>query len=613
MNIAVCIKQVPFINDVRFDPERKTIVREGVTLQMNSLDRRALTEAIRTRQRFGGQITVISMGPPQTRDMLIEALATGADRAVHLSDRAFAGADTLATARALAQALSKAGPFDLIFCGRFSIDAETGQVGPEVAELLDLPQATNIQGVEFDETGRTVRVRRETEEGFEVLDLTLPALLTAGEWLNRPLRPTPEELAANRDREVETWSAADLGGDLAHYGLSGSPTYVSEIRSLPNNRAQIRIDGSDPTAAANQLVEYLLDRGLFTPWQRALPKAATLSRKNTDPAQAVWVVAELVRDRPKNVTLELLGKATELAGQLGGEVAAVLLGSRLNGLVGDLAAHGADRVYVAESPALRHYDTETYARVLSDAIQAHQPAAVLFPATVNGRDLAPRVAARLGLGLTGDCIGLEVDDEKRLVQIKPAFGGNIVAPILSRTRPAFATIRPGVFSRTSPDAGREAAVHTLTVSPQTNGRVRFVESLLVEGASGLELDDAETVVGVGQGISSADNLPIVKNLARALNGTISASLRVVANGILPGPLQVGLTGRAIAPRFYLAVGIRGTLTHMMGVQKAETIVAINNDPEADIFKVCDIGIVGDLHQVVPALTQAVLRAKETGK
>ena len=240
------------------------------------------------------------------------------------------------------------------------------------------------------------------------------------------------------------------------------------------------------------------------------------------------------------------------------------------------------------------------------------PAAVLIPATINGRDLAPRVAARLSLGLTGDCIDLEVNDEGQLVQLKPAFGGNIVAPILSRTHPALATVRPGVFSRTEPNAAKQAAVVNLPV-PETSGRARVVEHLPVEGASGIELDDAEIVIGVGQGIAGPENLPIVQELAGALNGTISASLRAVANGILPGPLQVGLTGRAIAPRFYLAVGVRGALYHMIGVQKAETIVAINNDPEADIFKASDIGIVGDFKDIVPAVTRAVLRAKESGK
>lgn len=612
MNIAVCMKQVPQINEIRFDQERKTIVRDGVGLLMNSLDRRALTEAILARQRFGGQVTVISMGPTQARSMLIEALATGADRAIHLVDRAFAGADTLATSRALARALEKAGPFDLVFCGRFSIDAETGQVGPEVAELLGLPQATNIQTAEFDETGQTVRVRRETEDGFEVLDLRLPALLTAGEWLNRPLRPTPEEVAAAQERTVDTWTASDLGGDPADYGLSGSPTYVAEIRTLPNNRELHRIDGADPEAAANRVVEYLLGRGLFTPWQRAVPRPIASNRRNPDSSRTVWVVAELVQGRLKNVTLELLGKATELADHLHAEVAAVLLGSEVAELAQDIAAHGADRVYVADSPALAHYDTEAYAGILIDAIQTHHPQVVLLPATNNGRDFAPRIAARLGLGLTGDCIDLEIDGQRRLVQLKPAFGGNIVAPILSRTLPAMATVRPGVFQRSAPDSSRQAVVERLPVRATTSGRVRLVENVPVEGASGIELDDAEVVVGVGFGLGTPENLPLVSDLARALDGTISASLRAVGSGILPGPLQVGLTGRAIAPRFYIAVGVRGALNHMIGVQKAETIIAINNDPEADIFKACDFGVVGDLQEVVPALTSAVLRAKEKG-
>ncbi|MCX6023768.1 MAG: electron transfer flavoprotein alpha/ beta subunit, partial [Chloroflexi bacterium] len=415
MNIAVCIKQVPFIYDVKFDAEKKTIVREGVQLVMNSLDRRAITQALIAREQFGGTITVLSMGPDQARNVLYEAMATGADRAILLSDRAFAGSDTLATARALALALKKAGPFDLIFCGRFSVDAETGQVGPEVAELLDLPQATNVRGVEFSPEGDAVTVQREIEEGYETLRFKLPALITAGEWLNTPRRATPDQIAEAKNRPVEVWSAADLSEDTSIFGLSGSPTYVHEIRSLEPARDGHIVQGDDPEAAAAELVRYLQGRGLFTPWERSVAKAPSGRSVSADPAKAIWVVAELLNGHPKGVTLELLGKAAELAEQSGGEVVAVVVGADVAPAVAELTAYGADRVLVAEGPDLGHYDTEQYTALLTGAIQARQPGVVLLGATVDGRDLAPRVAARLSLGLTGDCVDLELDAEGALV------------------------------------------------------------------------------------------------------------------------------------------------------------------------------------------------------
>lgn len=609
MNIAVLIKQVPMVNEIKFDAERKTIIREGVGLLMNSLDRRALTQAIMAREQFGGSITAISMGPAQARDVLAEALATGADRAIHLSDIAFAGADTLATARALTLALKQAGPFDVIFGGRFSIDAETGQVGPEVAEMLGIPQGTNLQAVEFLPAGDTVKVRRETEEGFEDLLIKLPALLTAGEWLNRPLRATPEEITAAKELPIETWSANDLSADHGIFGLPGSPTYVKEVRQMEPARDLIVVPGDDADAAAQQAVDYMLSRGLFTPWERAAAKAPSGVRANTSPTQAVWVVAELHDGRPKNVTLELLGKAGELADQTGGDVVAVVIGSHIGGLADVLASYGADHVLLADDPTLAHFDTERYTAVLTHLVEERRPSIVLFGATVDGRDLAPRLAARLGAGLTGDAIGLEINEERRLVQLKPAFGGNIVAPILTRTHPQMATVRPGVFQAFAPDSSRRAVVEHVPAHVAGDSRVTHVDAYALSGASGVHLDDAEVVVGVGAGVGTPENLPIVHELADVLDGTISSSLRAVANGILPGPLQVGLTGRAIAPRFYVTVGIRGALNHLIGVQKAGTIIAINNDPAAEIFKAADFGIVGSFEQIVPALTKALAKVK----
>ena len=612
MNIVVCVKQVPNINEVKFNPETKTIVREGVMLQLNSLDRRAITQAVQLKEKHGGSITVITMGPLQAKAVLTEALACGADRAIHLLDRAFAGSDTLTTARTLATAIKKL-DFDLVLCGRFSIDAETGQVGPEVAEFLGIPQVTNLRRLlQSSEDGKTLVVDREVDDGTERLEVQLPCLGTAGEFLITVVRPTPEQLEAAQALPIEVWTAADLGLSESQTGTAGSPTAVSEIRELVLPREKRVVSEADPAAAARQVAEYLLAKGLFTPWQRAAAQTqSSRSREGLRPDRAVWVVAELVHGQPRNVTLELLGKGSELATHLKSELATVLMGKDVAHLSSILGAYGADRVYLADDASLANYSTEAYAKVLADAITHYHPYAVLVPSTVNGRDLAPRVAARLGLGLTGDCIGLEIDEQERVVQLKPAFGGNIVAPILSRTLPALATVRPGMFAKVAPEPGRATAVERLAVDYIPSGRVRLLKFKEVIGASGVNMDDAEVLVGVGAGVGDEEGLTLCSQLAETLDGTVSASLRAVSARILPGPLQVGLTGRMVAPRFYIAVGIRGAMNHMMGVQKAETIVAINNDPEADIFKTCDFGVVGDFRLVVPALTHALQEAKKT--
>ena len=295
MNIVVCIKQVPNVAQIKFDSETRTLVREGVTLQLNSLDRRAITQAIRLKEAHGGTVTFITMGPPQAKSALAEAMATGGDRAIHLNDRAFAGSDTLATARTLAAAIKKL-DYDVIICGRFTNDSETGQVGPEVAELLGIPHATNARTVEYEPVGGKMLVTREIEEGWDKWALDLPCLFTAGEFLILSIRPSAAEVEAAMAQEVEVWTAADLGLSPEEVGLAGSPTSVSEIREMHIDRRQQVVSGANPEQAAGQMVDYLLKEGLYTPWQRSiasLPPRASAAALGT--AQAVWVVPELAQ------------------------------------------------------------------------------------------------------------------------------------------------------------------------------------------------------------------------------------------------------------------------------------------------------------------------------
>ncbi|MCP3962438.1 MAG: electron transfer flavoprotein subunit alpha/FixB family protein [bacterium] len=275
-----------------------------------------------------------------------------------------------------------------------------------------------------------------------------------------------------------------------------------------------------------------------------------------------------------------------------------------------LVAHGADTVYLADDPSLTDYDTDAYTAVLTRAVEHHRPGVVLLGSTALGRDLAPRVAARLELGLTGDCIDLMIDDEGRLVQYKPAFGGNVVAPIFSRTSPEMATVRPGMLSARSPSPGRTARVERLDTADLPERRVRVVSRSGGEAPSAAELDSCEIAVGVGKGIGGPENLPEIEKLAAALDGAPLAITRSVADlGWLPRHHQVGLTGRSIAPKLYFAIGLRGALEHTVGIRRADIAVGINNRDRSPIFKQVDVGIVGDWAEVVPLLTAALEEAR----
>lgn len=609
MKLVVCIKQVPEIADIKFDIETKRLIRDGVPAIVNPFDRRALAEAIRLRDLHGGEVVVVTMGPMQARSALIECLAAGADRGVHLLDPAFAGSDSLATARTLALALAKE-KADLILCGKYSIDAETGQVGPELAELLDIPQVTGATRIEPGSEEGYLLVERETDEGFELIECRLPVLLTAAERLVRPIKVKEAQLESGRTKPIDVITAPDLSSDQTIFGLQGSPTVVCDIRSIARTRKVEMIEGAGAAGKAANLVEKLGAGGFFDRQDVEPVASATQVRSTADNGREVWIVAELMKGKLRPVTFELLGEGLELANELGGVVAALVAGEGAGDQVNTLAAYGAEKVYFAEDDSLSRYTTARYTSLLVQAIQTYQPVVVLLPSTANGRDLAPRVAARIAVGLTADCIGLEINDRGELVQHKPAFGGNIVALITSRTLPQMATVRPGMFKAMPPDHSRSATVTCLPVpmdrvggleSGYDRARLVSVRSEISEDIS--DLEEARAIVCVGAGIGSPENLPVIAALASAAGAVIGGTRRVVDNGWLPRQQQIGLTGKIVSPRLYVAVAVRGSFNHTIGIQQAGIIVAVNNDPDAEIFRSADLGIVADWAEFVPALTE----------
>ena len=450
MKIAVCIKQVPAVSMLKFDNETRRIVRDGVPNEVNPYDVLGLSLAARLKAEGGVEVVAITMGPPQARDALIQAMAMGADRAVHLNDRAFAGSDTLATSRALALALGRENP-DLIICGRNSTDAETGQVGPEVAEMLGIPQITAVSKLDLDPSRGSITATRLTDEGHQDLSCDLPVLVTVTDGVADETYPRREQMEAAQSMPVEELTAADLTDDTSQLGLDGSPTWVNEIFSIESSRLGKMVRDLPTDEAVSELMDFLHERGVFgddaSSRQAGEPRGPRLER---GPQGAIWVLAETLGGAVRHVTLELLGRGRDIAAETGTTVEAVLIGDEDDSHVRLLTAYGADTVHLNSDPALAEYDTESHTSVLAHLIERHSPFAVLIPSTANGRDLAARVAGRLGLGLTGDCVGLEIDDEGRLAQLKPAFGGSIVAPIVSKTLPNMATVRPGILTARAP-------------------------------------------------------------------------------------------------------------------------------------------------------------------
>jgi len=612
MRIAVCIKQVPIVAKMQFDPTTKTLKREGVPSEVSAFDVRALLKAVELKSMHGGEVVVVTMCPPQAREALADCLALGADRAIHLCDRAFAGSDTLATARALASALRRE-RFDLILCGRNSVDAETGQVGPELAELLDLPQVTSARTLTIDVASHHLVGERETDDGSEIVSGPLPALITAAEDLAPERFPSKADREAAKVKPCTEVHAADLSSEPSQFGALGSPTEVAGLHHVETTRLGRMIEGDSIDAATAQLARILVnEHGLFATWNvREQPAIAALPssiQRNT--ARDVWVLVEELGGAVRPVVLELLGKAVALARATRGRVSAVLLGHGVRRHVALLGSYGAERVLLGDDARLSPFYTDVHTAVLADAIRMQTPGIVLIPATNVGRDLAPRLAARLGLGLTGDCVDLGMDAAGRLVQYKPAFGGSIVAPILSRTIPEMATVRPGMLEIPSPDDAHHAVVELLPLHNLPIPRLRILERR-TDADAAADLDRAEVVIGVGKGLGGKDQLSAVEPLRQLLAAALCTTRDVTDTGWLPKQYQVGLTGRAIAPKLYIAIGIRGAFEHLVGVRRAGLIVAINKNAKAPIFKGADYGIVGDYADVVPALCHHLDKAHKT--
>ncbi len=331
-------------------------------------------------------------------------------------------------------------------------------------------------------------------------------------------------------------------------------------------------------------------------------------RADTNEYSGVWVVAETHDGRLAQVTLELLGEGQRLARQLGEELALVLLGDAVASLVPQAGAGGARRVYLTEDPVLAQYRTGPFTDVISGLINVHKPSIVLMGATPQGRDLAARIAARVGAGLTADCTGLEICPEERiLLQTRPAFGGNVMATIVCReARPQMATVRPKVMRKAEPipDAQPEVVRPAVNLDEKTV-LTKIVEVIRQQDEQAVSLQEAEIIVSGGRGLGSPENFALIRELAHALGGAVGASRATVDAGWIPAYHQVGQTGKTVQPKLYIACGISGAVQHLAGMSAAETIVAINTDPSAPIFNVATYGIVGDLFEVVPALTQAV--------
>ncbi len=339
---------------------------------------------------------------------------------------------------------------------------------------------------------------------------------------------------------------------------------------------------------------------------------------NLEEYKGVYVFAQQVDNEVSSIAFELLGKAKDLAKDLSTDVTAVLIGSDIKGLADQLAEYGADKVIVVDDPELKNYRTEPYAHALASVINQYKPEIMLVGATAIGRDLGPRVSARVATGLTADCTVLEIGDfplqavpgqeqlHNQLLMTRPAFGGNTIATIACPyNRPQMATVRAGVMQKIDPIKGAKAVVEEFNPGFTPDNKYVEILDIVKSVAETVDIMDAKILVSGGRGVGSPENFKILEELAEVLGGTVSCSRAVVDSGWKPKDLQVGQTGKTVRPNVYFAIGISGAIQHVAGMEESDIIVAINKDADAPIFDVADYGVVGDLNKIVPKLTEAL--------
>jgi len=327
------------------------------------------------------------------------------------------------------------------------------------------------------------------------------------------------------------------------------------------------------------------------------------SKVDVNEYRGVWVFVEQTEGQPVRVSLELLGKGRELADKLEVQLTAILLGESVQSIAKGLISDGADEVIVADHPVLKDYRTEIYTDIISEEVTKKKPEVLILGATPIGRDLAPRLSFRLDAGCTADCTGLDIDPENRLfVSTRPAFGGNVMATIICpENRPQMSTVRPGVMVLPEKDEKREGRI--IKIDPPLNEddvKVKILDS--AKGSSeGINIEEAERIVAIGMGAGDKETFEMIQEMAELLDAEVGATRFAVEAGWVSHDHQIGQTGKTVRPELYVGCGISGAVQHTAGMSGSKIIMAINKDPNAEIFKIADYGIVGDVRKVVPAI------------
>lgn len=569
MKILVFAKQIPDVNQIKFDPETRRIVRENVPLSMNPFDKKAVEEALRIKENHGGETMVASMGPPQAGEVLNEALKMGIDKAYLVTDRKFGGSDTLATARILSSVVELLKP-DLVLMGKYSLDGETSQVPPEVAVFSGYAFKSSVSGINIEDGEKTIVAEQESETGLERMRIPLPAVISVSEKINRARSPKPD--AEDMFDSIVELDSAGLG--ITFTGQDFSPTVVTGTEELQSTRNVEMLDyDSEIFGKVAGIIERKREK-------KTSGSGITLPEPGVNSDTILGIVLDDGR-----LGEEISSKIAEMGVENNLRVV----------LFGNIDPEGM-KPACHEYYFYRNESIESFTDALEEFIQTKNPSYVIFPSTVKGREVAGTIAARFQTGLTADCVDIEIRDS-RLIQKKPAFGGGIIASIYSKKSPQMSTVRPGMFE--VKECSATPRIYEVKYEPESIYDVLSREYVPQEYRP---LGASNVVVGIGRGIKKRDQVPEAIELANLLDASLGSTRPLVDMKFVPRQQQIGITGMSISAGVYLAIGISGMANHVVGIRYCGTVIAVNSDPEAEIFRYSDYGIVADAIEFIEGFT-----------
>ena len=590
LKVLVPFKVVPSPDSVQFQPGLNRIVRTGVTNLLNPLDRCALQMAVGIRACSGGEVVAVTMGPPEISSVLDDVAALGVDRIVHLCDPVFAGADTLATARALAQ-VARVEQADVVVCGRSAMDGGTAQTPAQVAEFLGVPFAGGVVEARVD--GRQAEVVEEHDDGDRICRVGLPAVLSVESF-------TPAGSAAGTGlagiasaggSRVELWDAERLGGDGADYGIRGSRTYVQQVTDIGLTRT---CRGVEPAEAVALIDEAAGSFGALSGDRAPVGGSAP-------DVPVLWVVAEGHGRDLHPTSLEGVACAAAVSEALGASVVGVVLTDDPGDETRRLAVSGADRVLVGRSAELAGQPPEVMLAALAQMVPALSPTAVIAPWSSRGRNYLPRLAARLGLGLTGDFVGLDTSphpaggDRMDLVWLKPAWSGSALARVVARTVPSLGTLRPGAVRPLSPRGRIPCDVQEIlldegSLDQAARGAVTSGATTRAPGehadAQGANIETASVVLCIGERVDRGAAEALREQATRrgwAFGGTPAA----VEGGLVAARAEISLVKRSISPPVFIGVGL-ADVSDLAPARNAGLMVVV--DADGALAGCCDASV-----------------------